>query len=55
MARAEALKLVEMLGLALDVARTHRGEVEELGLACVESKLGGLRAPRRGFKCLIAR
>jgi hypothetical protein len=42
MARAGALKLMEMLGSALDVTRTRRGEVEELGLAGVESKLGAL-------------
>ena len=40
-ARAEALKLVEMLRSAIEVARTHRGEIEGLGLAGVESKLGG--------------
>jgi hypothetical protein len=41
-ARAEegALKLVDMLRSALDVARSHRGEIKELGLAGVESKLG---------------
>jgi hypothetical protein len=38
-----------MLGLALDVARTHRGEVEELGLAGVESKLGGALEPLEGL------
>jgi hypothetical protein len=36
-----ALKLVEMLRSATEVARTHRGEIEELGLAGVESKLAG--------------
>jgi hypothetical protein len=36
-----ALKLVDMLRSALDVARSHRGEIEKLGLAGVESKLGG--------------
>jgi hypothetical protein len=37
--RAGALKHVEMLRSALEVARAHRGEIEELGLAGVESKL----------------
>jgi hypothetical protein len=36
-----ALKLVEMLRSAVEVARVHRGEIEELGLAGVESKLEG--------------
>jgi hypothetical protein len=40
-AKAGALKLAEMLRSALDVARARRGEIEELGLAGVESKLGG--------------
>ncbi len=40
-ARAGALKLVEMLRSATEVVRAHRGEIEELGLAGVESKLGG--------------
>jgi hypothetical protein len=35
------LKLVEMLRSAVEVARVHRGEIEELGLAGVESKLEG--------------
>jgi hypothetical protein len=34
-----ALKLIEMLRLAVEVARTHKGEIEGLGLAGVESKL----------------
>jgi hypothetical protein len=38
---AGALKLVEMLRSAIEVARAHRGEIEGLGLADVESKLGG--------------
>jgi hypothetical protein len=40
-ATAGALKLVEMLRSAVEVARAHRGEIEELGLAGVESKLEG--------------
>jgi hypothetical protein len=40
-AKAGALKLVEMLRSAVEVARAHRGEIEELGLAGVESKLAG--------------
>jgi hypothetical protein len=40
-ATAGALKLVEMLRSALEVAGAHRGEIEELGLAGVESKLAG--------------
>jgi hypothetical protein len=36
-----ALKHAEMLRSAVEVARTHRGEIEELGLAGVESKLTG--------------
>ncbi len=40
-ARAGALKLVEMLRSAVEVARAHRGEIEGLGLAGVESKLAG--------------
>jgi hypothetical protein len=40
-ARAGALKLAEMLRSAVEVARVHRGEVEGLGLAGVESKLAG--------------
>jgi hypothetical protein len=36
-----ALKLVEMLRSAIEVTRTHRGEIEGLGLAGVESKLVG--------------
>jgi hypothetical protein len=39
-ALAGALKLVDMLRSALDIARSHRGEIEKLGLASVESKLG---------------
>jgi hypothetical protein len=39
-ALAGALKLVEMLRSAIEVTRTHRGEIEGLGLADVESKLG---------------
>ena len=39
-ATAGALKHAEMLRSALEVARAHRGEIEELGLAGVESKLG---------------
>jgi hypothetical protein len=39
-ATAGALKLVEMLRSAIEVARAHRGEIEKLGLAGVESKLG---------------
>jgi hypothetical protein len=35
-----ALKLLEMLRSAIEVARAHRGEIEGLGLAGVESKLG---------------
>jgi hypothetical protein len=38
---AEALKLAEMLRSALEVAGAHRGEIEKLGLADVELKLGG--------------
>jgi hypothetical protein len=45
-ALAGALKLVEMLRSAIKVVRSHRGEIEKLGLASVESKLGGsIRAP----------
>jgi hypothetical protein len=40
-ALAGALKLVEMLRSAIKVVRSHRGEIEKLGLASVESKLGG--------------
>jgi hypothetical protein len=40
-ALAVALKHVETLRSAIEVARTHRGEIEGLGLAGVESKLGG--------------
>jgi hypothetical protein len=40
-ARAGALKLVEMLRSAVEVAGVHRGGIEELGLAGVESKLAG--------------
>jgi hypothetical protein len=40
-ALAGALKLAGMLRSAIEVARTHRGEIEGLGLADVESKLGG--------------
>jgi hypothetical protein len=40
-ALAGALKLLEMLRSAIEVARAHRSEIEELGLAGVESKLGG--------------
>jgi hypothetical protein len=40
-ALAGALKLVEMLRSAIEVTRTHRGEIEGLGLAGVESKLEG--------------
>ena len=40
-ALAGALKLVEMLRSAIEVARAHRGEIEGLGLAGVESKLAG--------------
>jgi hypothetical protein len=40
-AKAGALKLVEMLRSAVEVARAHRGEIEGLGLAGVESKLAG--------------
>jgi hypothetical protein len=36
-----ALKHAEMLRSALEVARAHRGEIEGLGLAGVESKLAG--------------
>jgi hypothetical protein len=36
-----ALKLVEMLRSAVEVARAHRGDIEGLGLAGVESKLEG--------------
>jgi hypothetical protein len=39
-ALAGALKLVDMLRSVLDIARSHRGEIEKLGLASVESKLG---------------
>ena len=39
-ALAGALKLVEMLRSAVEVARTHRGGIEGLGLADVESRLG---------------
>jgi hypothetical protein len=38
-AAAGALKLVEMLRSAIEVARAHRGEIEGLELADVESKL----------------
>jgi len=38
---AGALKLAEMLRSALEVAGAHRGEIEKLGLADVELKLGG--------------
>jgi hypothetical protein len=40
-AQAGALKLAGMLRSAVEVARAHRGEVEKLGLAGVESKLAG--------------
>jgi hypothetical protein len=40
-ATAGALKLVEMLRSAVEVAGAHRGEIEKLGLADVELKLGG--------------
>ena len=40
-AKVGALKLVEMLRSAVEVARTHRGKIEELGLAGIESKLTG--------------
>jgi hypothetical protein len=40
-ALAGALKLLEMLRSAVEVARAHRGEIEGLGLADVESKLEG--------------
>jgi hypothetical protein len=40
-ATAGALKHAEMLRSALEVARAHRGEIEELGLAGVELKLAG--------------
>ncbi len=40
-ALAGALKLAEMLRSAVEVARAHRGEIEGLGLAGVESKLAG--------------
>jgi hypothetical protein len=40
-ATAGALKLSDMLRSALEVARAHRGEIEGLGLASVESKLMG--------------
>jgi hypothetical protein len=39
-ALAGALKLVETLRSAIEVARTHRGEIKGLGLADVESRLG---------------
>jgi hypothetical protein len=39
-ALAGALKLSDMLRSAVEVARAHRGEIEGLGLAGVESKLG---------------
>jgi hypothetical protein len=38
---AGALKLLEMLRSAIEVARARRGEIEGLGLAGVESRLGG--------------
>jgi hypothetical protein len=38
-ALAGALKLFEMLRSAVEVARAHRGEIEGLGLADVESRL----------------
>jgi hypothetical protein len=37
---AGALKLLETLRSAVEVARAHRGEIEGLGLADVESRLG---------------
>jgi hypothetical protein len=40
-ALAGALKLAGMLRSAVEVARAHRGEIEGLGLADVELKLGG--------------
>jgi hypothetical protein len=40
-ALAGALKHAEMLRSAIEVAISHRGEIEGLGLAGVESKLGG--------------
>jgi hypothetical protein len=40
-ALAGALKLAEMLRSAVEVAGAHRGEIEKLGLADVELKLGG--------------
>jgi hypothetical protein len=36
-----ALKHAEMLRSAIEVTRAHRGEIEKLGLAGVESKLAG--------------
>jgi hypothetical protein len=38
---AGALKLAEMLRSAIEVVISHRGEIEKLGLADVELKLGG--------------
>jgi hypothetical protein len=41
-ARAGALKLLEMLRSAVEVARAHRGNIEKLGLGVeIESKLAG--------------
>jgi hypothetical protein len=40
-ARAGALKHAEILRSAVEVARAHRGEIEGLGLAGIESKLAG--------------
>jgi hypothetical protein len=40
-ALAGALKLLEMLRSAIEVARAHRSEIEGLGLVDIESKLGG--------------
>jgi hypothetical protein len=41
-ARAGALKLLEMLRSAVEVARAHRGDIEKLGLGVeIESKLAG--------------
>jgi hypothetical protein len=55
-AKAGALKHAGMLRSALEVVRTHRGEIEGLGLAGVESKLvGALELLEGGSKLLRER
>jgi hypothetical protein len=51
-ATAEALKLIELLRSALDVARAHRGDIEKLKLGAeIESELrGALEEVRSGLE-----